>query len=262
MIRLTAPWMAGRRRLLAQLARISCANRLNLNQLFILLWFDKIMIISHARRFIVFPDPLGAGQSLMRALAPWNDVEIAQRPRADGRNPFFQTMTPGEVEWAFDALGLAYKNYLSIAVVQHPFSRLSLLYDKIAHQNFFWQMRHLTGVGLPEFNQWLAATRPDGHGAGGPRTPRWQRFGAWSHRELCKDHINLSVRAEALEEDIAPALEQIGIAPSFGEVTDVTPDIDTWVARYNPQSSALMMQRYGWDLAQFGYSAPRLKRAA
>lgn len=57
------------------------------------------MIVSNERRLIVFADPLGAGDSVLRTLSPWGDVEIVKKRERNSANPFFYGVTPQEAEW-------------------------------------------------------------------------------------------------------------------------------------------------------------------
>ncbi|GEM_PF-5891706 len=57
------------------------------------------MIESHKRQLIVFADPFGAEDSVLRALSPWGDVKIVKERERNCANPFFYGMTPQEAEW-------------------------------------------------------------------------------------------------------------------------------------------------------------------
>ena len=220
------------------------------------------MIVSHERRFIVFCDPLGAGQTVLHALSPWGDVNVVAERQRSNKNPFFHGMTPQEAEWQFDGMGLAFRSYLRISLTEHPFARLARLYDRIAQTDTLWQMRHLTGIGLPNFQNWLSNTKLDGLGAGSRSSPRWRQHAAWSAKVWEAGKINHTVRAEAIEEDLSPILGELGIAPSLDVSHQTKFAQDAWLARYGAQSTALMMKRYGWDMAQFGYVAPRFRHVA
>lgn len=220
------------------------------------------MIISHHRRFIVFADPLGAGDAILQALAPWRDVDIASVRNANEHSTFYEGMTPQEVVWQFDGMGLAFQSYLRIAVVEHPFSRMARLYERIAQTDALWKIRQMTGLGLPDFETWLRNIHPDGLGAGSRSGPRWRQHAAWSAKNWEAGVINHTVRVEAIEEDLTPVLAELGIAPSLNIEHIQTWGPDDWMDRYSPDATALMMKRYGWDMAQYGYVAPRFRRAA
>jgi hypothetical protein len=166
-------------------------------------------------------------------------------------------MTPAEAEWQFDGSGLAFRSYLRVALTEHPFSRMARLYDLIAQTDRFWQLRHMMGVNIPAFSQWLATTQPTGRGAGTRHSPRWRQHGAWSAKTWGADYINHTVRIEAVEGDLAPVLAQLGIAPCLDDIVSRTGERETWHARYDKDAIAIMMARYGWDMAKFGYTAPR-----
>ena len=74
--------------------------------------------------------------------------------------------------------------------------------------------------------------------------------------------ISHTVRTEAIEEDLSPVLVALGIAPSFNTDHASMSDQDTWMERYNTGATSMMIDRYGWDMAQFGYVAPRFRHAA
>lgn len=206
------------------------------------------MIVSHERRFVFFPDPLGASAHVARALTPWADS--VPEPRVEGAK--VEDMTPQEAEWAFDSCGLAFRSYLRIAVVEHPFARISRLFDRIRAEDRLWQLRELAGFPPPKFENWLSGIKADGMGAAGRRGPRWRQFGAWSAKRWQSDAISHSVRLEALETDLIPVLGQLGIAPAFDTLDIAEPP--NWGERYSAGSCQLMQQRYGWDLAQYDYT--------
>lgn len=220
------------------------------------------MIISHHRRFIVFADPLGAGDAVLQALSPWNDVDVTTPQNASQQNAFYAGMTPQEVAWQFDGMGLAFHSYLRISVVEHPFSRMARLYDRIAQTDAVWKIRQLAGIGLPDFETWLRNTQPDGFGAGSRNGPRWRQHAAWSAKVWEAGIINHTIRAEAIEEDLTPVLAELGVAPSLNIEHALMWDQEDWMNRYSTNATAIMMKRYGWDMAQYGYVAPRFRRAA
>ncbi len=220
------------------------------------------MIVSHERQFILFPDPLGAAAPIVDVMRPWGDMEIARYKSDDPANPYFEGMTPVEAEWAFDADEFAFRNYLRISVTENPFARLARLYDRIAQTDPIWHFRHLTSIGIPSFNQWLAGTCPDGLGAGSRNSPRWRQHGAWSSKYWEAGRITHTIRLEAAEEDLAIVFGQLGIAPSVDLNVRSSSQQAAWLSRYTTESTKLMRQRYGWDLAQYGYSAPRAEKAA
>ncbi len=220
------------------------------------------MIISHSRKFILFTDPLGAGEQVQSLLAPFGDAEIGATPRNRECNPFFHGMTPLEAEWAFDAAGYAFHTYLRLSTIEDPFSRLARLYDRIAQTDTVWQLRHLAGIGAPSFSHWLRSTHADGLGAGHRNSPIWRQRGSWSGKAWECGRINHTIRTEEIEEDIVPVLGALGIAPAL-EITKQDEMIrDVWRQRYDPHAIEFMAQRYCWDLAQYGYSTPRQRKAA
>ena len=99
------------------------------------------MIVSHEHQLIVFADPLGTEDSGLRALSPWGGVKVVKKYERNNANPFFYGMTPQEAEWQFDCMGLAFRRYLRFSMIEHPFSRLPRLYDRIAQTDAIWQMR-------------------------------------------------------------------------------------------------------------------------
>lgn len=220
------------------------------------------MIISHQRRFIFIPDPLATDGLLSETLEPWADQQIDPIYARGGKTPFYKTMTPTEVEWAFDAMGLAFRSYLRITVVQNPFVRLSVLYDRIAHTDAMWQVRQYTGIGLPSFSGWLRSTKPDGNGAGTRTSPSWRRYGAWSAKAWCGPHISHTIRREYTEQDLSLIFGELGIAPALPNALLIPPDPSEHLARYTPASALFVADRYRWDLAQFNYENHMHRAAA
>lgn len=132
------------------------------------------------------------------------------------------------------------------------------LYEKIAATDPFWQARHSAGFGRPDFYRWLRSTRPDGSGAGGKHSAPWRRYGAWSARNWCGGYISHVIRQEAIEEDLTAVLSILGVAPAFDRSL-LKPNVcNDWERYYDANSIALIHQRYGWDLAQYGYRRPLL----
>ena len=206
------------------------------------------MLVSHRYRFILFLDPLGACPWMAQALLPWIDQPLP--PRRGMGSHFFQGMSPAEAELAFDAAGLAYRNYTRIAIVRNPFTKMAQLYDRIAASDRLWQMRRRVGVSVPEYTRWLASIRPDGNGAAFTSAgPRWRRFGAWSAMNWCQDRVTHVVRAETAEQDLSDIFRDIGVTPSFGARPIDTLRVRQPVsARYGPEANQLIRERYKWDL--------------
>lgn len=220
------------------------------------------MIISHARRFVFFNDPLDAGHEIERALAPFGDEPVGRKDEMSKHCPFFHGMTPVEAEWAFDGAGYAFHSYLRVSVTENPFRRLSRLFDRIDQTDVVWQLRRLAGIAPLSFADWLQNTRPDGTGAGHRNSPRWRRHGSWSGKSWESGRIDHTIRIEAAEVDLLPVLSQLGVAPcNIPNCLDLTPG-DAVMMRYDQKSIELVKRRYAWELAQFGYSAPRHRKAA
>ncbi len=209
------------------------------------------MIVSHDKRFIFFPDPLGAGSQVARALLPWAD-DATFVPTHDPDSGFF---TPTEAEWSFDAAGHAFRSYLRIGVVEHPFSRLVRLYDRITQEDMIWKLRAAAGLPRPQMTAWLTGIRPNGRGAAGRRRARWRQFGAWSAKDWMAGRVDHPIRLEHLDEDLTPALSQLGIAPSLGHDNYRAPE--NWQDRFDAEATRIMVRRYGWDLEQYDYAIPR-----
>jgi hypothetical protein len=66
------------------------------------------LIVSHERQLIIFADPLGTGDSILRVLSPWGNVKVVKERERNNANPFFYGMTPQEAEWQLDGMGLAF----------------------------------------------------------------------------------------------------------------------------------------------------------
>lgn len=220
------------------------------------------MLVSHSRRFILFPDPMGACPWVSHALSPWVDQPL-QRHKGIG-GTFFEGMSPAEAELAFDVAGHAYRNYTRIALVRNPFIKMAQLYDRIAASDRMWRMRSLVGVNAPHYTQWLAGTQPNGNGAAFHAAgPRWRRFGAWSASDWCNGRVSHVVPAETAERDLPQIFRQIGISPDF-----VVRPIDTLrlrqpvSSRYDPQAIAIIRERYEWDLQFYESQSADLRLVA
>lgn len=220
------------------------------------------MLVSHSRRFVLFCDPLGACPWISHALAPWLDQPIARDLGSSGPTTLFDDMSPKEAEFAFDMMGFAYRNYTRIAVVRNPIYKMSQLYDRIAATDRIWQLRRNLGASDPDFGRWLRSTRPDGLGAGHKSSPRWRRFGAWSAKEWCGDHITHTVRAECAKRDLTQVFAEIGLAPAFGGNAGDAPKHLPRRHQYDDASTALINDRYAWDFRIYNSYAPDLHLVA
>ena len=136
------------------------------------------------------------------------------------------------------------------------------MYDQIAQTDAIWQMQHMAGIRLPNFHSWLRNTKSNGIDAGTRNSPRWRRHGSWSAKAWKAGKISHTVSTEAIEEDLSPVLVALGTAPSFNTDHASMADQDTWMERYNTGATSMMIDRYGWDMAQFNCVAPRFRHAA
>lgn len=220
------------------------------------------MLVSHSCRFILFPDPMGACPWIAPALCHWLDQPVAPNRSAASESHLFADMSPLEAELAFDMMGLAFRSYAKIAIVQNPYVKMARLYDKIAATDRVWQMRCRLGGRMPDYARWLRNTRPDGHGAGNRLAPRWRRFGAWSAKTWCGDRINHVVRAETAEHELVQIFGKIGIAPEFQATRTNSRLLQKAPRRNSPEVDAIMRARYGWDLALYGESGSETRLAA
>lgn len=207
------------------------------------------MIVSHEKKFIIFPDPLGASDQLMSAISPWADNHLIELDV-----PLSGT-SPIEAEWSFDSAGLAFGSYCTIAFIENPFTRLFRLYERIRKTDRFWKLRETAGLPPPTMSYWLEAIKTRGRGAGGRGGPRWRKFGAWSAKHWMDGRIDFPVRLEQWEDDLTPILGHLGIAPSF-DASVKSHDLD-WHGRFDALSTRLILQRYAWDMAQFSYTPPQ-----
>jgi hypothetical protein len=212
------------------------------------------MIISHARKFIYFPDPLDIAPSLTRGLMPLGETNLVTIEKDGVDRPFFQGMSPHEAEWSFDALGHAYRSYMRVTLVENPYVRLVRLYEKISTDDPFWVARRQAGLGRRDFTSWLASIQQNGPGAAGKHGPRWRRYAAWSAKAWCGDHISHVVRAEAIEDDLEPVLRILGVAPAFDTGFTRYEKPDQWQQYYTEKATQIVQERYAWDLAQYGYA--------
>ncbi len=211
------------------------------------------MLVSHRCQFVLFPDPMGACPWITRALDPWLDQPVIGDRGSNAGSHFFRNMSPAEAELAFDMAGFAFRNYTRIAIIRNPFNKMSQLYDRIAVSDKIWRMRRSVGAGDPSFTRWLGGTRPNGSGAAPLGGPRWRRFGAWSAKNWCGDHISHIVRAENAEEELAAVFKDIGISPALGgRSLDMIKLLQPANSRYDAEARAIMHDRYDWDMRFYG----------
>ncbi|WP_296427363.1 hypothetical protein [Yoonia sp.] len=220
------------------------------------------MFVSHSCRFVVFPDPLGACPWMARALQPWLDQPVAADQHSSGAITLFDGMTPAEAELAFDIMGMPFRNYVRIAIVRNPYLKMSQLYDRIADTDRVWQLRRRLGASDPDFARWLRSTRADHVGAGHRTGPRWRRFGAWSAKEWCGDHITHIARAEFAKHDLTQAFKAIGICPAFGGRASDANYVLPVGRHYDSASTDLIRKRYDWDLSFYEGAGPHLRLVA
>ncbi|WP_341367999.1 hypothetical protein [Yoonia sp. BS5-3] len=195
---------------------------------------------------------------MTHALLPWMDQPL-QRHKGMGSH-FFQGMSPAEAELAFDMAGYAFRNYTRVAIVRNPLTKMAQLYDRIAATDRVWRMRRRVGVTVPDFTTWLAGTRPNGNGAAMTAAgPRWRRFGAWSALDWCQDRVTHVVKAETAERDLPEIFHNIGIKPHFGARPIDTLRVHQPVsARYSPEATRMIEDRYQWDLDFYGFQPAEL----
>lgn len=216
-----------------------------------------VMIISHRYQFIIFIDPLMTCLWLQRALWSLSDQRVAPSRRKIAKTLFFNGMSPTEAEQAFELSDLDFSKYTRIAVIQNPFRRMALLYDRIAATDPLWRLRQRAGLPVPEFGDWLHSTQPNGLGAGPARGPRWRRHGAWSADAWADGRITHFLRAENADADLRGVFHQIGINPEFtGPKSDGRPHAFHEMLRYEAATVALIRQRYRADFQLYQNAAP------
>jgi hypothetical protein len=219
------------------------------------------MIICHSRRFIFFSNPKTGSESMRALLAPWSEERVLPYRERTAQTPFYPHMSPAEVEWTFDGLGLPFRAYTRFTVVRNPYPRLVSLYRMIGQVDGLWRLRRRLGLGQPDFADWLRGTRPAGSGGGGRAHQRWRRYAAWSAQDWCGDRVDHVLRLEHLDADLPPVLQSLGIAP--GRVPHLNSRADEdWAGYYDAGSIALVARRYAYDLDRFGYQAPVFAGAA
>ncbi len=220
------------------------------------------MIVSHRHRFIFFPDPAGGSARIETALRPWADQAICDTRLGTRHNTLFHGMSPAEAELAFDMMDLPFRKYTRVAVVRDPYAKMAYLYHRIAAIDPVWRVRRRLGLTIPDYQEWLRKTRPNGPGAGYRSGPRWRRFGAWSGNAWCGNHISHVVRAEAVEIDLCPILKDLGITPVFGPHLRTTWRQSSNHFRDHPDVGNVINNRYAWDLAFYGRADQALRLAA
>lgn len=194
-------------------------------------------------------------------LTPWSEETITpyrQMPRA---GPFYPHMSPAEAAAAFARQDRDLRDYTTLTCVRNPFDRLVSLYRMIAEVDGIWQMRRSFGIGIPSFDSWVRASRPDGRGGGGRAHQRWRRYGTWSAEHWCAGRIDHVIRLEHLKTDLEPALNAIGISPSRAPHLNGRGPVETsrW---YDASLIKVVSDRYAFDLDRFGYAPPIAQAAA
>src|SRR6056297_707730 len=173
------------------------------------------MFVSHRCRFVVCFDPMISYHWINDVLAPWSDQEIAPNASHLKSTPFFNGMTPQEVKHAFDRLDLDLDDYLTIGVVQNPFSRMASLYDKIRSSNTLWRLKARAGLQVPDFNTWLTSGRWDGASPLARLAPRWRRLGALSTQDWSAGLVQSFVRTEYTDGDLRKVFRELGVIPAI-----------------------------------------------
>ena len=223
----------------------------------------RFLFVSHRHQFILFPDPLGACPWINRALEPWLDEKVAMKPGTSAGAPFFAGMSPAEAELAFDIHGYTFRNYTRVAVIRNPKAKMVQLYDRIYATTPVGRMRRSLGASAPNFDRWLAMTRPYGTGAAPFGGPRWRKFGAWSAENWCGDHLAHVIRAEYAEEELTTLFRGLGISPAFGgRALDALKLRQPVGSRFSVEARALIKERYAWDLSFYDRPQTSLKLVA
>ena len=60
-------------------------------------------------------------------------------------------------------------------------------------------------------------------------------------------------------ENLIPVLDALGVAPAFDTGFGRGPKDNGWADYYDDHTTGLITERYGWDLAQYGYGHPMRK---
>ena len=214
------------------------------------------MIVSHARKLIVFSNPKTGSESLRALLSDLNDERVRPWRQRSAAHPFYPHMPPVEARAVFRSRGWDWDGYRRVTVVRNPYARLVSLYRMIRDVDGLWRMRALVGLGVPGFRDWLIASRPDGRGGGGRRHQRWRRFGTWSAYHWTHDAAGTPLvtdilRLERLADDLSPLLDALGYPPGAAPAqTNARAPVD-WAGWYDWDSSALVARRYAWELERF-----------
>ncbi len=195
-------------------------------------------------------------------LAPWSDQEIAPQASRLKSTPFFNGMTPAEVKCAFDRLDLDFADYLTIGIVQNPFSRMAALYDRIRSTDALWRLKARVGWQEPEFNTWLASGRWDGGGVLPQLSPRWRRLGAMSTQEWSGGLINSFVRTEYTDGDLRKVFRQLGVIPAIDLSARQKKHRFKEMLRYDSRAVSVIQRHFGQDLRLYGALGSRLDLAA
>lgn len=220
------------------------------------------MIICHSRRFIYFSNPFCGSSRVRDLLEPWNEEPIVAYDQRIPERPFYTHMSPTEAEWTFDALGLNFGDYRRITSLRSPFDRLPEVYEEIERTDPIWRMRKRSGVGIPTFDNWLARTRPDGRGAGGRPHQRWRRFGTWSAEQWCADRITQVLCCHRMNDDVSSLLKDLGVAPSKPLPPGCDANVEQGHALLTSRSVAMICERYGREIEEYGFKPPDLQIAA
>lgn len=213
------------------------------------------MIVSHSRRLVFFSNPKTGSESLRALLSPHNEERVRPWRERSRLYPFYPHMSPAEARAVFRARGWDFEAYRRVTVIRNPYSRLVSLYRMIRAVDRLWQMRDRAGLPVPDFTDWLRATRPHGRGGGGRRHQRWRRYGAWSARSWTQGAdgaplVTDILRLEDLPEALPPLLDELGLPHAPLPELNRRPATD-WTGWYDAPTAALVARRYAWDLERF-----------
>lgn len=213
--------------------------------------------ISHRYRFIFFAFPKTGSESVRQLLDPVSDVRGEQEhlisPGAGPELKLPNHIAPHAVQLAFAKRGWPFEDYFRFVFVRNPWARLVSLYrmiEKVEEGRF----------RMP-FDEWLIATRPDGHGgvAGHSHDRLWARYGAYALDNYVagpdgRRMVDTVFRLEDI--DALPGLLRARGIPVETEMPRVNAkrrvELDAYYT--NESLRRLVAERYAQDIEEFGYS--------
>jgi hypothetical protein len=213
------------------------------------------MIVSPGRRYIFVHIPKTGGTSMALALearAMKDDILIGDTPKAKRRRKRIEGLPARGRLWKHARLAdldgwlgpEALEEMFVFTLVRNPWDRMVSYYHWLREQGFDHPaVRHARTLGFADF-----LANPTTRGALRGDTAR-----AYVADARGREHCDLFVRLEHLDEDIAPLAAHLGFRPDVPHVNASGRDRD-YRLHYDESTAALVGDLFSEDIARFGYA--------